>query len=1218
MAEAPVQFDQAKFFQQNDPLLNAVLTNVGTFAGDVSSNLGTLIEFLNVTKIYLQALADPIALVLIPAINQLIEAIEDLKNIGFGTLGVWPWEAGKLESGIDSSKALDAIQALIVALNDINPDKLKWDPGTNQFKSVTVLGDTEQLQQEGADFLNSQPFGFTSFEKVSIETDDDGNTVEIKSLDRSWINNTLNTIYNYLNPKEWEEGDNSAKRVIDSLNESFKIRTLTPAQLVSEINSSFDDVNDSARPVGSGNYVAFVGFFALPTHHALRDMINSLLKFFSNFLKNIPDLSDDKVLDIELGQPLVISGLEQQLKVVTGEREKEINEKIIEASSELSDARSEEFSAGVDITYGTGQESTRLREIIERARNESSKYAEQIQDYNFQISDLINRKISSPDKITIDQEIARISALKTTASQSLRRETITIQEYGRMYANEISKENNLNENYNAKVEQVKQLEAQKNNLLQQKNNISLDSTVLQEKFYSLDNTSNRDLSKLKGEKTYRFNKTKNTHNGITIPMFKEGDIIQQGHVFNDFTAEVVDHPEILVKDGQVISNKLRVRKVRGNIKPNTSSPLQQINVPPIIALDGKQLDSFGILKTGTGIQGAKDSLNFPMFAPANPDVPQLEPSLKFKATIESDNNILRTVLPLNDEIIKYNNQGSISDDPISIINAYTDVELINKVSFQVLMENFVETLSIGAPLSHNFFTTSSGSETDIPLDPFDRLAWSVWPGLGLTPCIKSVKIGGQEIKKQDIKTQLFVQVKKDDSSKDIEYSSMKEITIEIGIMSKTGDIEPYKASFIKVPNKIATNPFLDVPITMYKSSGSRSSLPNWKFTRIQDIFPIYGKVIDRIVDKLEYAKDLASGSLDDLNKWIQYFEDLVRDLKQLNTEIQQLLQFLSSGLDKQGLYSASFSGDDGVNGFKRKLNNAKIKNVNLEPVKEFSLEPVSVTREIQNPISGQSEFVTTEVLKMIAKTNPESVGEQLLDWSDLDSLKYSGGFVFYAQGNDTKLLDKFLTTTGLVKVEEKENPQPKVDTEIDFSNVNSLLENIRPEVEKIEVEQTGFLNNNVFVSSEGRENVRKNTQIKITFKNNNNILTEDDKKLIREAKGNEFIFDVDIQYGSVQTAQTDDSTLGNVVLSKDNFETATPLNYSVQPVKETISIGDDEIDVVKSIIIRPQNNLEALTKYKIKINKTILNTNNQTPKESFETTIGFTTAATSIVDIGLE
>ena len=92
------------------------------------------------------------------------------------------------------------------------------------------------------------------------------------------------------------------------LNESFQIRTLTPSQFVSEVNSSFDDTNDPARPIGSGDYVAFVGFFALPTHHALRDMINSLLKFFANFLNNIPDLQDDKVTDIELGHPLVIAG----------------------------------------------------------------------------------------------------------------------------------------------------------------------------------------------------------------------------------------------------------------------------------------------------------------------------------------------------------------------------------------------------------------------------------------------------------------------------------------------------------------------------------------------------------------------------------------------------------------------------------------------------------------------------------------------------------------------------------------------------------------------------------------------------------------------------------------------------------------------------------------------------------------------------------------------
>ncbi|MGB0417922.1 MAG: hypothetical protein ACPGCR_04035, partial [Acholeplasmataceae bacterium] len=574
------EFDQKKIFDQNDDLLKAVLTNIATFASDVSGGLGTLVEFLNLTKIYLQAIADPIALILIPAIDQLIEAIEDLKNIGFGTLTVWPWEVGKVESGIDSTKALEALQTLIVALNQVNPDNLKWNPKTNQFQTIEVLGDRDELQQQGAGFLETQPFGFSAFEQISIN--DDGEVVQAKNLDKTFINNTLNTIYNYLNPKEWEEGDDATKRFINTLNESFQIRTLTPSQFVSEVNSSFDDQNDPARPIGTGDYVAFVGFFAFPTHHALRDMINALLKFFANFLQGIPDLLDDKVSDIELGHPLVISGLE---------------------------------------------------------------------------TDLSNQSLSL-----------------------------------------------------------------------------FTSSALQEKFYTLDNTSMRDLSPITEEKV--FTPDNNTHNGVTIPMLEEGMLIQQGHVFNDFTAEVVRHVEIRVKDGQVISNKVKVRKVRGNIKHNTSSPMQQINVPPIIALDGKQLDSFGILKTGQGIQGAKNLLNFPMFAPTNPDVPQLQPSLKFKATMQSGSLILRTVLPVNDELIKYNSLGSAQDDPLTVTDVYTDQNLIGKLSFQVMMENFVEDLTIGAPITHNFLVTPSSSDIDIPVNPFDRLAWSLYPGMGSAPCIR--------------------------------------------------------------------------------------------------------------------------------------------------------------------------------------------------------------------------------------------------------------------------------------------------------------------------------------------------------------------------------------------------------------------------------------------------------------------------------------------------
>ena len=143
------------------------------------------------------------------------------------------------------------------------------------------------------------------------------------------------------------------------------------------------------------------------------------------------------------------------------------------------------------------------------------------------------------------------------------------------------------------------------------------------------------------------------------------------------------------------------------------------------------------------------------------------------------------------------------------------------------------------------------------------------------------------------------------------------------------------------------------------------------------------------------------------------------------------------------------------------------------------------------------------------------------------------------------------------------------------------------------------------------------TQIKITFKNNSTSLTDEEKQTIKDAKGNDFIFDVDINYGSLITAKTTSVEEGNVILSNDNFVTATPLNYSIQPIKETITVNDQEIDVVKSVIIKPQDKLEAKTNFKLRIKKSILNNSNQQLKDEFEMTLGFTTTSTTIIDIGL-
>ena len=148
-------------------------------------------------------------------------------------------------------------------------------------------------------------------------------------------------------------------------------------------------------------------------------------------------------------------------------------------------------------------------------------------------------------------------------------------------------------------------------------------------------------------------------------------------------------------------------------------------------------------------------------------------------------------------------------------------------------------------------------------------------------------------------------------------------------------------------------------------------------------------------------------------------------------------------------------------------------------------------------------------------------------------------------------------------------------------------------------------------------NLLENTQIKITFKNDSISLTEEEKQTIRNAKGNDFIFDVDINYASIIASTGTNADEGNVILSNDNFVTATPLNYSVQPIRETITVNDQEIDVVKSVIIKPQNKLEAKTNFKLKVKKSILNNSNQQLKDEFEMTLGFTTTSTTIIDIGL-
>ena len=110
-------------------------------------------------------------------------------------------------------------------------------------------------------------------------------------------------------------------------------------------------------------------------------MINSLLKFFANFLTNIPDLQDDKVTDIELGHPLVISGLETDLLLETYDAMSADSE-LVDVANELSDAQDAEAIAAVTSLYANSDKIKRYNSILKSSRERYTNAFNDVANYS--------------------------------------------------------------------------------------------------------------------------------------------------------------------------------------------------------------------------------------------------------------------------------------------------------------------------------------------------------------------------------------------------------------------------------------------------------------------------------------------------------------------------------------------------------------------------------------------------------------------------------------------------------------------------------------------------------------------------------------------------------------------------------------------------------------------------------------------------------------------
>lgn len=1243
-----VEFKQAKLFGNNDPNVEALLDGIGTFSNNVSGVIEDLTVFFEQTKFLLEAISDPLAKLLIPAINALIASLEDLKNIGMGTLTVFPWEVGKIQSGVDTSKLEESIISLAAGLADVDPTKISYDPTTGTF----VEKKTDS---------NPVDFNFSPTQILSGE-----NAQKINS-DKTGAIGALKSALDFLNPSSWDGPfDQAMATTIKTINESFKIPVLTPQQVINEIVRSFDDPNDPQKPAGGGQYVAFVLLFALPTHLALKDVTQAFVNFFQGvlgdeFLQGLArGIDDTEVRTITLGAPVVLSGIESKL-----DSSQEIQIKAAKAQLEaLQQSSNEQFETLLQRTNQRRIGNTRYpqqKDKVEILRRRKSSIESEMRTLDNEISSLESRLSALPpnepekradferllsEKIT-KRSIQSILHTKVSEESNSEEEILT-------KASALRDAQNININDSARnIDFYNRLIADEK---KQKEKVESGNFNIAEKFYSYSDVEERKIPFNNVSRTFKGNSSNDfrpsqsfpfvsnpadassglsgSSRTVTIPMFKPGDLIVQGEVFNNFYAEVISHSEIVVKDGVILPHKVQVKKVRGEIvkkygdhKFGSTDPIRKIGRVG----SGSGTQSLGLFNVGEGVSAAQELLFHPMFYPTSADIPEEVVKATFRATITNNSITLTEVIPnttLVTEIMSKHKTPFAKKRELYGQTVTGNKNLNDNKAYRQHFIDFAKTLIPGSIVEHSFIDTGDFEIAEVD-NPFAKAAYALIPGLGLECVIKDVFIGSKKIKDLNENTIIDALFETETNSIDeITFVRINEISIELGRPTKQDNIQPITDFVVKVPNGQIRSIDSDIEAFRIKSAeySNATGLPDWKFVRIQDMFPVYAETIDEIIGFLQLGKDFATQALTSLNTIIEFFERLLKQLKTLNETIQNTLAFFANGLDKAGLYSASFSGQGGVPEFKQSLQEATIK-AKTSGFPEFELRPVEIEREITDPVTGETNTIKTSTLKTIQVEN-DTPSEVQLSWKDLESLQYSGALVFYAQGNNINAFKQFLSVSGIGGEDKRSKSDISDDaisegetitvtlddgTNVVFENLtlekfSEITNKLNSFVDKIFVEKDQVGN---FVLADGQTEVLRGTRIRVKFANRADQLTAAERALIKFKLGEDVDFTGQINNGSLFASGTT-TVSGSFQLSSDEFETMIPVNFNSELVPESNSVVKNT-----EFIMTPLEDLPSKTTFKVKILRTVTQTDGDFIDEpnNFIMTTGFTTTSTKLVDV---
>ena len=1116
MAEKEVQFKSNVQLFEGDAgnAVNAIVQNVGDFSNDVANGIENLKVFLEIVKAVLSSVQGPIEEQLLKPLNALIASIEDLKNIGFGTLQVWPWEVGKISPGVDVSKLEDAIIALSLMNTDENPQKYKYNSKTGKLFNVE----------------SGKQFGFTASEVESGESTDSSKVA---------LNDSYKNVLDFLDPGSWRGPfDQVAADVLQDINSSFKIPKLTPAQVINEITASFDDTADSQRPTGTGQYFAQVLIFMLPTHDALREITQAFVDFFAGILGDSANKSPDVgIKTIDLGEAVALSGLkdfyDNQLNI---------------------------------------------------AQNKLHSQLRQLND----------------EKLELERQLAEND----------------VTDFG------VGEVNDMNNRISAKQREIIRLKRKNEKWIKE-------GSPIAEKIVSFGDVTIRHFPGIGVNKPYMVKQATGTHLSVPIPimhgpgfteiaripMFKPGDKIVQGDFGVNFKAEVIEHEPIRIENGKITSNKVKVKGVSGEIVPNWSKRGEG-RADPIRRLNDRQVD-LGIVTTGGALTATTKLLEEPLFLPQRKDYPKRQENGKFLCTIVEGSPYLLNVIPNDPDVLSFMKQNDPGEQEVEANygerqKSFTDQlygqEIRTNPRIQEKFVEFAKSLSVGEIIEHEYLNTLDFSDkVDDDEDSWfpGKALSTLLPNGGRAYAIKEIFIG-DSLRSGNVKEQLF-KLGPENANGNREILGMNSIKITIGRVTKHGVVDDrFSRSGIQVPggkaslgmdytgaNDVGRNQF-----RRFAPGIDSSTIPNWNFLRIQDLYPVYGETLDEILKFLRGVKKQVTDFLDMINRSIEFLENFIKEVENLNKKIQKIVLFLAKGLRKAGLYNAKIEGIGGPANFKQKLQSAKIVTVYKRPFKDIELEPVKETITQRNPLTGNDEEIQVTTLKPVVKEIPASEANPVIEnssWSDLDGLKYSGAFVFYAQGNDTRKFAKFLDLAGL-------KPKEKSADELADDKLRNILDSLQREVDEVQVQDIA----GNFINAENAVDVQQSTQIKIIFKNDD--LSDEDKLFVKEQLGENYDFNPSISEGTIFPAFSPSPSAGaNFIVSSGDFTTATPLNFNGE-------MNDTQTEFTFEF----REQLPASTLFKVKIKKTILDVENNILRDDFILEQGFTTSPTTVVDIGFE